>query len=304
MPLVDGEYVLSEESDGLALDRALRSLCEQGSWSKVRHFVRTGKIRVNGEVVTDPARRVRSGDRVTVRAAAPRARAPGGLAPDALVYVDAHLVVAVKPSGVMSVPYEDERDTFADAVRRLLEKRSGRAQQPLGVVHRIDKETSGLLVFTRRASAKHSLEQQFRVHSVRRVYLALAHGHVPSRTFRSRIIRDRGDGLRGSTRHPTLGQLAVTHVKRLEPLRGASLLECRLETGRTHQIRIHLSEAGHPLLGEKVYLRGAAAPLIAAPRLMLHARSLGFEHPVTGQALDFASDPPEDFQAALRALRP
>ncbi len=303
MPLVDGEYVLSEHSDGLALDRALRTLCDQGSWSKVRSFIRTGKIRVNGEVVTDPARRVRRGDRVTVRAAAPRARAPGALAPDALVYVDAHLVVAVKPAGMMSVPYENERDTFADAVRRMLEKRAGHAQQPLGIVHRIDKETSGLLVFTRRASAKHGLEQQFRLHSVRRVYLALAHGQVPSRTMRSRIVRDRGDGVRGSTRHPTLGQLAVTHVKHLQPLRGASLVECRLETGRTHQIRIHLSEAGHPLLGEKVYLRGYAPPLIAAPRLMLHARTLGFEHPVTGRALDFSTDPPEDFQAALRALR-
>ncbi|HEY6557142.1 MAG TPA: RluA family pseudouridine synthase [Polyangiaceae bacterium] len=304
MALADGEYLISAHSDGLPLDRAVRALFDQGSWSQVRNFIRTGKIRVNGEVVTDPGRRVRGGDRVAIRAAAPRARAPGALAPEALVYVDAHLVVAVKPAGMMSVPYEDERDTFADAVRRVLEKRADRALQPLGVVHRIDKETSGLLVFTRRASAKRNLEQQFRVHSVRRIYLALAHGQAPSRTLRSRIVRDRGDGVRGSTRHPTLGQLAVTHVKRLEELRGASLLECRLETGRTHQIRIHLAEAGHPLLGEKVYLRSYSGPLIAAPRLMLHAQTLGFEHPVTGQALDFSMDPPKDFQAALRELRP
>jgi 23S rRNA pseudouridine1911/1915/1917 synthase len=304
MALADGEYLISAHSDGFPLDRAVRALFDQGSWSKVRNFIRTGKIRVNGEVVTDPGRRVRGGDRVLIRAATPRARAPGALAPEALVYVDAHLVVAVKPAGMMSVPYEDERDTFADAVRRVLEKRAGRALQPLGVVHRIDKETSGLLVFTRRASAKHNLEQQFRVHSVRRIYLALAHGQAPSRTLRSRIVRDRGDGVRGSTRHPTLGQLAVTHVKRLEELGGASLLECRLETGRTHQIRIHLAEAGHPLLGEKVYLRSYSGPLIDAPRLMLHAQTLGFEHPVTGQALDFSMDPPKDFQAALRELRP
>ena len=299
----DGEYQLPELPAALPLDRALREHCVQESWASLRRLVHTGKVSVNGLVQTDPSFRVRAFDRIAIRMSAPRAGTAARLQADTIVYVDAHVVVAHKPAGVMSVPYEDEKDTFADGVRRVLEKRAGRSLQPLGIVHRIDKDTSGLLVFTRRASAKHHLEQQFREHSVRRVYAALAHGRLASQTFRSRIVADRGDRVRGSTSNPKLGQLAVTHVKTLEILREATLAECRLETGRTHQIRIHLSEAGHPLLGEKVYIKRYRGQLIAAPRLMLHARSLGFEHPETGQSLDFTSELPADFQTLLTELR-
>lgn len=158
-------------------------------------------------------------------------------------------------------------------------------------------------MFARSLAAKRQLKQQFRVHSVHRRYVALVNGALGSRTLRSRLVKDRGDGLRGSTSNPKLGQIAVTHVRPRETLAGATLVECRLETGRTHQIRIQLSEAGHPIVGERVYVRDYARPLIDAPRLMLHAAELGFLHPATGRPLRFSEALPADMQAVLERLR-
>ena len=120
-------------------------------------------------------------------------------------------------------------------------------------MHRLDRDTSGLLVFARTAEAQQHLEHQFRTHSTRRRYLAVVRGAVESQTIESRLVRDRGDGRRGSTTLPNVGRRAVTHVRAVERLGDYTLIECRLETGRTHQIRIHLSELGHPLCGDKVY---------------------------------------------------
>jgi 23S rRNA pseudouridine1911/1915/1917 synthase len=158
-------------------------------------------------------------------------------------------------------------------------------------------------VFARSIAAKKLLANQLRFHTMHRRYLAIAHGAVAARRIESRLVADRGDGLRGSTRLPGAGQLAVTHVEPVEPLRGATLVACRLETGRTHQIRIHLSEAGHPIVGEKVYVRGFAGPYIAAPRVMLHAAELGFVHPGTGREVRFEDPLPADMEAVLAKLR-
>jgi 23S rRNA pseudouridine1911/1915/1917 synthase len=158
-------------------------------------------------------------------------------------------------------------------------------------------------MFARTLDAKRTLKQQFRVHSVHRRYVAVAHGHVQAQSVASRLVRDRGDGRRGSTENPTLGRDAVTHIGFLERLDGATLVECRLETGRTHQIRIHLAEQGHPLLGETLYLKGYGGPLIDAPRLMLHARELGFIHPSTGQPLHFEEPIPDDMRLVIETLR-
>jgi 23S rRNA pseudouridine1911/1915/1917 synthase len=172
-------------------------------------------------------------------------------------------------------------------------------------VHRLDKETSGLVVFTRTWLAKQSLATQFRAHTVHRRYLAIAHGSVRAGTVRTHLVENRGDGLRGSARGtpPPSARLAVTHIELLEQLRGASLVACRLETGRTHQIRIHLSESGHPLVGEGVYVRGWRGPLIEAPRLMLHAAELGFVHPVTQRVVSWEQPLPEDIRAVAERLR-
>jgi 23S rRNA pseudouridine1911/1915/1917 synthase len=249
--------------------------------------------------VRDPQRPVANGARIEISMTARKREPARALPPGALVHADAQVVVVRKPAGISTVPYEDEPGTLSELVRAEL----GRREAPLGVVHRIDKETSGLVVFARTLAAKRELKNQFRFHTVRRRYLAIAHGVLASRTFSSRLVQDRGDGRRGSTENPKLGRAATTHVKLLESFTAACLLECRLETGRTHQIRIHLAEAGHPLLGERVYVKGYAGTPLEAPRLMLHAAELGFRHPQTERELDFEQPIPDDMQRVLERLR-
>jgi 23S rRNA pseudouridine1911/1915/1917 synthase len=215
--------------------------------------------------------------------------------------------VIEKPAGISSVPYErKETGTAMDLIRDAWRHGGRRATAtPLYVVHRIDKDTSGLLCFAKTRLAERGLHTIFQKHEATREYLAVAEGDVASRRFESYLVADRGDGIRGSTRHRDQGQHAVTHVTAERRLRGATLCRVRLETGRTHQIRIHLSEAGHPLVGETVYirdlLRDGRQPM-AADRLMLHAATLGFVHPVTGERLDFRCEPPADFTAILQRL--
>jgi len=282
------------------LDRLLREKHEGASWAEVRRLIETGKVSVNGGVQRETAARVAAGAQIELRMAAARHREGPRLPPGAIVHVDPHVVVVQKPAGISTVPYdENETGTLDELVRAEL----GRKEAPLGIVHRIDKETSGLVLFARNLAAKLDLKNQFRVHSVRRRYRAIVHGSVADRTISSRLVQDRGDGRRGSTNNPTLGRQSVTHVFFREALHGATLIECRLETGRTHQIRIHLSEAGHPLVGERVYAKNNPHPTLAAPRLMLHALQLGFRHPTTKAELDFEQPLPEDFLSVLARLR-
>lgn len=310
--LADATWTVPPELDKRPLDGAIRVLAGV-SWGKARDLVASGKVRLVGELVTDPSREVRKGQGIELRVRAPRphvARARS-LEESLLVYADPVVVVARKPSGVSTIPFGDEppeeqAGTLDALVRDVLARRDKlRGRAPLGVVHRIDKTTSGLVVFTRTVAAKKHLAQQFREHTVHRVYLAIAHGRVPKATYRSYLVPDRGDGLRGSARPGAReGQLAITHVTPVEPLEGATLVACRLETGRTHQIRIHLAEAGHPLVGEKVYVRGYGGTLIPAPRAMLHAAELGFAHPTDERPMRFRDEPPADFQETLTRLRP
>jgi 23S rRNA pseudouridine1911/1915/1917 synthase len=284
------------------LDRWLRELLPGKSWNEVRRLVHTGKIFVGGKPVLDAATLVPAGSELELRQNAPRATRPPALPKNAILYLDAQVVVVEKPPGISTVPFdENERGTLDQLVMETISEHGRRA--PLGIVHRIDKETSGVVVFTRTMAAKLSLKNQFRFHTVGRRYVAIAHGVVRGGTIRSRLVQDRGDGRRGSTENEELGREAITHVQPLESLRGATLLECRLETGRTHQIRIHLAERGHPLLGERVYSKGYRGEPIAAPRLMLHARELSFDHPGTGKRLSFEQPLPEDMQRVLSGLR-
>jgi len=246
-------------------------------------------------------------------------------------------VVVSKPAGLATVLHPEDRERrppsqWPETLERLLppliqRQEGGRAKgrpRPLRVVQRLDLGTSGVLVFARTPEAEQSLADQFRRHTVHRRYLALVRGTV-SRPLRieTLLVENRGDGLRGSlppgapASVQRTGKRALTHVTPLETLPGHTLVECRLETGRTHQIRIHLAEAGHPLVGETLYQgplpgkpRGrkeakspepSAPP--AAPRLMLHAHELGFKHPNSGTPLRFILPPPPEFEAALAALR-
>jgi 23S rRNA pseudouridine1911/1915/1917 synthase len=295
-------------------------LGEGTTWSAARDLVRSGRAFVAGEQVTDPAQRVSPGV-VTVDLEAPRIRR-GVLSEDALVHVDRQVVVVAKPAGLLTVPYDaNDRDTLVDQLRAALRRRdkarAGKRYDPeVGVVHRLDKGTSGLLVFTRTVAAKRHLGQQFRAHTVQRTYLALVHG-VPSRaTHDTTLVANRGDGLRGSFgrfragkgKPPPDARRAITHVDAVLPLKGVSLVAVRLETGRQHQIRIHLAEAGHPLVGENVYIRDYQGPRVEADRPLLHAAELGFVHPGIhgddegqgGEPRHFLLEPPPDFVEALR----
>jgi 23S rRNA pseudouridine1911/1915/1917 synthase len=269
-------------------------------WSVAKRQIATGKVFVDGACATAVDLRLAAGQQVELRTAAPRPRDPareGELA---------HVVVIDKPAGVNSIPYEDrETGTAMDLVRGAWRRQGKPATQvALHVVHRIDRATSGLLMFAKTKRAELGLAAQLRAHSLGRHYLCVAHGRVAPGRIESYLVRDRGDGLRGSTTRREQGKRAVTRVEALRELRGATLCRVELETGRTHQIRIHLAEAGHPLVGEPVYLRDYRGSVLAAPRLLLHAATLGFEHPVTGARVELSSALPPDFVAAMESLAP
>jgi 23S rRNA pseudouridine1911/1915/1917 synthase len=281
------------------------------SWSRARKLCADGRVTVDGARCLDPAARVRADAAVVVDAQGAKVER-GPLVKDAIVFHDRDLVVVDKPPGMLTVGYEGEKETLAELARLLLRRLDREAHDTgLGVVHRLDKETSGLVAFTRTAQAKRDLAAQFRAHDLERSYVALAHGTVPESRIESFFLEDRGDGLRGSWGQfrrargepPPHAKRAATQIKPLEALQGATLVECRLETGRQHQIRIHLAELGHPVLGEKVYIRDFAGQPLEAARAMLHARTLGFAHPRSRKEMRFEREAPEDFGARLESLR-
>lgn len=287
---------------------ALRAHLPGQSWSDLRSLCLSGKISVQGERELNPARRLTGGETVAWSLTAPDPRRTATRPEFSIVYEDGHLIVIEKPEGVSSVPYERrERGTALDLIREAWRRQGKRAAAtPLYTVHRIDKDTSGLLCFAKTKLAERGLHQVFKHHQADREYIAVAHGQVRPGRIESRMVADRGDGLRGSTRRPQEGQHAVTHVEVIERLPAATVCRVRLETGRTHQIRIHLAEQGHPLVGETVYLRDhtrAGRSLLPSHRLLLHAATLGFNHPVTGERLQFASALPPSFEAELQRLR-
>lgn len=306
------EVVVSAVQSGKTVSAIVREALSL-PWTRAKALCESGRVAVDGQQSIDPGARVAEGMTVVVDERAPRRRS-GTLSRDHLIHVDRDLVVVEKPSGVMTVPFDPaDKDTLVDRTRAALRRLSSGYDPQLGVVQRLDKDTTGVLVFTRTVAAKRHLQQQFREHSIERRYVALVHGvFFRARTFETDLLRDRGDGLRGSWgffRRPTSkapppdAQHAITHVQPIERLRGATLVECHLETGRQHQIRIHLAEAGHMLLGERVYIRGFPGDRIEAPRPMLHAATLGFVHPRTEEPMRFDSDPPQDFMDVLRSLR-
>jgi 23S rRNA pseudouridine1911/1915/1917 synthase len=318
----DVAFDVPKEGAAKLLDAVLRAHLGM-SWGAVRELIKRGKVVVDGERVIDATRRMREGAHVEVHPHARRLEThPGGtLEKDAIVFLDTHVVVVRKPAGISTIPYDDEEAatsaTLEDRVHRHLVRHARQAANAsLGVVHRIDKETSGLVVFARTLAAKKQLANAFRLHVIERRYVAIVHGVMTAaRKLESNIVADRGDGLRGTPRDARIGrsagQHAVTHAAPLAVLSrdagrdGATLIACRLETGRTHQIRIHLSEAGMPLVGDRVYTRDRlrdGRPLLPAPRMMLHAAVLGFEHPITAQRLRFTDPLPADMTKVIATL--
>ena len=272
-------------------------------WTVAKRHVSTGKVTVDGTVVTEIDHRLAAGQRVELKMSAPRPRDPER--EGVLVYDDAHIVVIDKPAGISSVPYEErETGTAMDLIRGAWRRMGKPATSvALHVIHRIDRATSGLLAFAKTKRAEVGMAAQLRAHTMERMYLCVAHGKLTEGRIESQLVTDRGDGIRGSSRDPTRGKRAVTHVSVRETLRGATLCEVRLETGKTHQIRIHLAESGHPLVGETVYIRDYRGTPIDSPRLLLHAATLGFVHPITNERVSLSSPLPPDFTAVVDRLR-
>ena len=218
-----------------------------------------------------------------------------------LVFEDTHLVVVDKNAGVLTEPNKGEDDTLVDYLATYLQRGSKRKYRPL-VVHRLDRETSGLLVFCKRRGAAEAIKAQFRARKPERVYLALAAGHPAQArgTIRSHLTTDPTSLNQYSTELEHLGKLAITHYETLHQVPGATLVRVRLETGRRNQIRVHFAEMGHPLLGDPRYRREEAQhPLWKVRRVALHGAVLGFDHPVTGNHLRFESPLPPEFAPFL-----
>ena len=317
-PLVPFTVLPAEAGHTLA--KVLRSRLGGPSWTDVRKLIAARRVQVGDAICSDDARRLKEGELVTLFDN-PKPL-PRSAHPDRLVvrHLDEHVVVVEKPAGVNTVRHPAELEwseqrrqldpTLEDLAQWAVAVKLNRPPKDLSklrIVHRLDKETSGLLVFARSPLAERELGHQFRKHTVVRRYLAVVAGAFVPRTITSNLVPDRGDGRRGSTPLPNVGKPATTHVSVEERFPKFTMLSCRLETGRTHQIRIHLSEAGHPVCGDKVYCKRANGDVIpdasGAPRLALHATELGFEHPATGQHLHWAMPLPADLQKFVENLR-
>jgi 23S rRNA pseudouridine1911/1915/1917 synthase len=304
---VSFEHRVSPELAGQRLDAALAKLEPTLSRAQLRRLIEQGAVTVSGAVVK-PAHRLRAGERIA--GAVPEAQ-PTALEAEALplsiLYQDADVVVIDKPAGLVVHPAPGHGGgTLVNALLHHCRDLSGvGGELRPGIVHRLDKDTSGVLVAAKNDAAHRSLAAQFKAHSVLREYLALVRGgpRAAGGTIEAPIGRHPTDRKRMSTR-TRRGRAAVTHYRVEERLRGASLLRVRLETGRTHQVRVHLASIGLAVLGDPVY--GGAYALgaeLGLARQALHAAVLGFTHPTSGAALRFESPLPPDLARALEALR-
>ena len=323
-------FHVNDDADGCTLASYLRQQIAGTSWAVAERWIRNRRITVHGNICVDAARRLKTGE--VVKFLDVPAAAPPGSEDVKIVFLDDQVVVVEKPAGMTTTRHHEEagwptrRRQLQPTLDELLptvighflkaggkyKKSSGAKKErlhrsgPIRSVHRIDRETSGLLVFARTVPAGRILAEQFRQHTTQRKYLALAVGRVGKGTIVSSLVRDRGDGRRGSA-DDGKGKHALTHVQPCEHFGNEyTLVQCRLETGRTHQIRIHLAESGHPICGERVYTAPRGSTLkdqSLAPRVALHAAELGFVHPVTGEEICFESPLPKDFKDVLKRLR-
>lgn len=265
-----------------------------------REAVRAGRIDADGSTLDEPGAEVGSEARLELHASRPARRKVRARL--SVLHEDGDVLIVDKPAGLLTVPTEArEKDTLWSRALFYLQHRYG-GRPYAGIVHRIDRDTSGAVVFARNRAALHFLQDRFREHSIEREYLALVAGSTPdSGAYDADLVRTAG--LRRSVARPgESGRRAVTRFRTLERLAHASLVSVRLETGRTHQIRVHFSAAGHPVLGDRVYgLREAGGG--PASRQMLHARRLGFPHPVTGRPIAVEAPLPPDFEETLEQLR-
>ncbi|MDR1646893.1 MAG: 23S rRNA pseudouridine(1911/1915/1917) synthase RluD [Zoogloeaceae bacterium] len=313
-----GDYTLSLDEDwcgksverlrvpeteaGERLDAVLARLLPQHSRSRLQGWIREGVLWVDGSVETSLKRRLKGGEALEL-AAEPETRLPI-LTPEAIpldvVYEDRALLVIEKPAGLVVHP--GNGNWQGTLMNGLLHHDPALARVPrAGIVHRLDKDTSGLLVVARTPEAQTDLVRQLQARGVRREYLAVAQGEI-SRDGRVEAPIGRHPKDRIKMAVVQGGKPAVTHYQVLRRFAGATLLRCRLETGRTHQIRVHLAHLGYPLLGDPVYGRNPRRTLPAFARQALHAARLGLIHPESGAAMAWEAPLPEDMRALLATL--
>jgi len=315
------------------LDRALAEACPVNaslSRERIKALIAEGRVTLDGQPVTQGAMKVAAGLRFTI--AVPATTALDAVAQDiplVIAYEDAHLIVVDKPAGLVVHPAAGNPDgTLVNALLHHCAKNGGGQLSGIGgverpgIVHRIDKDTSGLLVVAKSDAAHEGLSRQFADHSIERAYFAITHGvpMPPQATLLGVIGRHPTDRKRMALLQETLreadetgrGKHVITHYRLIEALSadtrsGAALVECRLETGRTHQVRVHMASIGHPLVGDPMYCRSQKSlkPLLAElgfARQALHAAVLGFIHPVTGETIRLTADIPADMRELLARL--
>ena len=302
--------------NGARLDKALAEASGL-SRERVKALLGEGRVLVDGKPAAQASAKLPEGTRWAIHV--PEAIPAAAMAQDiplVVVFEDEHLIVVDKPAGLVVHPAAGNLD--GTLVNALLHHCAGQLSgiggvaRP-GIVHRIDKDTSGLLVVAKSTAAHEGLARQFADHSIERAYRAVCAGRPlpPAGTIRGAIARSTSDRKKMALVGPNIagsrGKHAVTHYRTLQALESATYLECRLETGRTHQVRVHLASIGHPLLGDPAYGRSPPAirPLLTRlgfARQALHAARLVFQHPVTGQRLGFFSMLPVDMRELIVEL--
>lgn len=271
---------------------ALARTFPDSSKTTLRQWLAHGRVRVNGEIEKNARRELDDDEIVEVAQKSVQVALPPSLS---LLHEDDDLLVVLKANGLLTVATERERETTAQAYLNAYLARKGEGR--VHVVHRLDRETSGVLVFAKNFATREKLKELFAAHDVDRVYVAIVEGIIdpPRGTIRSHLRERRDLKMVSDDGHPE-AKLAVTHYRTIATARGCSVLEVTLETGKKNQIRAHLSERGHPVVGDTLY--GAATnPL---NRLGLHAKLLGFVHPATGEKLTFTAPLPKVFRDFIR----
>ena len=298
---------------GRRFDQALAEMFPEYSRSRLSGWIKAGVVTLDG-APAPPRQLLRGGERVEldVELETEVRSHPEAIVLD-IVHEDEHLLVLDKPAGLVVHP--GAGNPAGTLLNGLLHHDPKLAELPrAGIVHRLDKDTSGLMVVARTLPTYTALVDLLSRHEVERQYEAVVLGTmVAGGTVDEPIGRSMGDRLRQAVRDEESGKHAVTHYRLRERFRAHSLLQCNLETGRTHQIRVHLTHIGHPLVGDPLYGGGLKLPRRAAPELVtalrgfrrqaLHAERLAFEHPVTGEALTFTTERPADMTALIAALR-
>jgi len=295
MPTVAADFQVDSPHSGARLDHYLASHVPSLSRSRLQDLIKQGHVKLNGLTVK-PGARLRTGDAIVLREPPPvPATAEAEEIALHVLFEDDDLIVIDKPPGLVVHPAAGHQaGTLVNALLHHCQTLSGiGGEQRPGIVHRLDKETSGCLVAAKSDPAHQALARQFAGREVTKVYLALAAGRFTRRTGVIEAPIGRHPVQRKKMAIVARGRAARTDYRVLAEIEGGALVECTLHTGRTHQIRVHLKHLGHPVLGDEVYGRRAHYP-----RQMLHAWKLGFAHPRTGEPLSFEAPPPADFRDA------